>query len=232
MPIHRRDFMKVLGISVASLFLSRCRSPFEPTTTCYIPVPPTPSILPTNKPASIRKRLRLYWLRFGEMAENSREDTENKFGQELVSGHRATLDELVASGEISAPVADLVHEAYAAAVYHVWRSNAPITCYEPMMVDYAPTSAAVLLEQSRVLNQITTEGIVDPATLAKAQSALEHDMAFYALTDEEVQALYDQLIQDSQGTGQTIPSFEALSLELTPEAKEATQFIIDLLTGK
>ncbi len=29
-----------------------------------------------------------------------------------------------------------------------------------------------------------------------------------------------------------MPPFEELSLELTPEAKEATQFIIDLLTAK
>ncbi len=232
MPIRRRNFMKLLGVSVASLFLSRCRLQMaEPTPTCYAPIAPTETHLPTTAP-STREHLRLYWLRFGELAENSRKDTENKFGQELITGHRAILDELVASQEVSAPVADLVHEAYTAAVYHVWRSNAPITCYKPVMVNYAPTSAAILLEQSQVLNQIAESGTVDPTTLTKAQSALEHDMAFYALSDEEVQALYNQLIRDNQGTGQTIPSFETLSLELTPEAKEATEFIIDLLTRK
>jgi hypothetical protein len=240
MPIHRRDFMKLLGVSVASLYLARCRpqslqtvEPIETEAyTCYEAPPPTD--LPTPEPtiSSARERLHVYWLRFDELAKRSPEDTENKLGGELIVGHRATLDEVVASGEISAPVADLVHEAYDAAVYHVWRSNASITCYEPVIVDYAPTSAGVLVEQSEVLNQVAAQGTIDPETLAKAQAALEHDMAFYALTDEEVQALHDQLIKNSQEAGQPIPSFEELSLELTPEAKEATQFIINLLTGK
>ncbi len=232
MPLHRRDFMKLLGVSIASLFLTRCRSPFEPQTTCYAAVAITPSIMPTNRASSTRGRLRLYWLRFGELAEKSREDSENKFGQELFAGHRAALDELVVNGEISAPVADLVQEAYGAAVEHVWRSNAPITCYEPMRVDYTPSSASVLVDQATALNQIAEAGTVDPATLAKAQSALEHDLSFYALTDEEVQELYGRLIKQSDETGQPMPSFEALTLELTPEAKEATQFIVDLLASK
>ena len=179
-----------------------------------------------------RDRLRPYWLRFGELAEKSRTDTENKLGQELVAGHRAALDELVASGEISAPVADLVQEAYGAAVSHTWRSNAPITCYEPMRVDYAPSSASALVDQATVLNQIAEQGIVDPDTLAKAQAALEHDLSFYALTDKEVQELYSRVLKESDETGQSVPSFETLTLELTAEAKAATQFIIELLTTK
>jgi hypothetical protein len=231
MPLNRRDFMKVLGVSLASLYLTRCRSPFAPTTTCYAPLPPpTVTSLPTA--SSARERLRLYWLRFGDLAQASPEDTENKLGGELVAGHLAELDELVANGEISALVADLVQEAYDAAVYHVWRSNAPITCYEPMIVDYTPSSASVLVEQSQVLNRLAAEGTIDPDTLAKAQAALEHDLSYYALTDEEIQELYGQLLRDNQEMGQRIPSFEELTLELTPEAQEATQFIIALLTGK
>lgn len=235
MPIHRRTFMKLLGVSVASLYLTRCRlKTTQPTPGpddfpgCYEPAAPpeidTPE--PTNVPA--RERLRLYWLRFDELAQNSREDTDGKLRDELTNGHFAVLDELVASEEISGPVANLVQEAYEAAVYHVWRSNVPITCYKTVAVDYAPSSAAVLVEQSQVLNQIAQEGTIDPDTLAKARAALEHDLAFYALSEEEVQALYDQL---SSETGQ-YPSFDELSLELTPEAREATQFIINLLTNK
>jgi hypothetical protein len=237
MPIHRRDFMKLLGVSVASLFLARCRSQpaepteYPPTITCYEPTSP-PVVVATPTIPSTRERLRLYWLRFPELEENSWEDTENKLGQELISGHRAALDELVANGEISAPVADLVQEAYDAAVYHVWRSNTSITCYEPVIVDYAPSSASVLVQQSEVLNQIAEEGTIDPDTLAKAQAALEHDLAFYALTDEEVQALYAQLREDINPAEEDLPAFEDLALDLTPEAREAAQFIIDLLTGK
>jgi len=231
MPIHRRDFMKLFGVSLASLYLTRCVPPITPMPTCYEPTM-APVVTPPMTGATSRDRLRLYWLRFDELAQRSPEDTENSLGQEWIAGHRLALNELIANGELALPAADLVQEAYEAAVYHVWRSNAPITCYEAVMLDYAPSSAGVLVEQSQVLDQIAAEGTIDPATLAKAQAALEHDLSFYALSEAEVQTLYDQLLKDSQETGQPIPSFEALSLELTPEAREATQFIVDLLTDR
>lgn len=233
MPLHRRDFMKLMGISVASLFLNRCRSQSAetiPTPACYEPTEP-PRITVTPAIASPRERLRLYWLRFDELAQRSPEDTENTFGDQLIAGHRNELNELIAAGEISASAADLVQEAYNAAVYHVWRSNAPITCYEPAMIDYAPQSAGTLIAQSQTLNKIAAEGAVNPDTLAKAQMALEHDLSFYALNEEDIQALYSQ-IQREYDPGKEPPSFEELPLELTPEAQEAAQFIIDLLTGK
>lgn len=239
MPLHRRDFMKLVGVSVASLYLARCRpQPTEPAViptpgpddwpTCYEPTAPPEIDTPEPATAPMRERLRLYWLRFEELAQKSPEDMDNNFGDELAAGHRLALDDLAASGEISAPAADLVQEAYEAAVYHIWRSNAPMTCYIVAGPMYAVDSANVLVGQATVLNKIAEQGIVDADTLAKAQAALEHDLAYYALSEEEVQALYAQLGSE---TGQ-YPSFEELTLELTPEAKEATQFIVDLLTGK
>lgn len=223
--------MKLLGVSLTSLYLNRgCTFPIPAG--CYAPLPP-PTVPPSVPTASTaRERLRLYWLRFDELAKRTIEDTDSTLQDELIAGHRAELDGLVASMEIAAPVADLVQEAYGAAVFHVWRSNVNITCYEPMFVDYAPTSANVLVEQSHILNQLAAAGTIDPATLARAQAALEHDMAFYALTDEEVQSLYDELLNRRDPAGSTLPTFEELDLQLTPEAQAATQFIIELLTGK
>ena len=230
MPLHRRDFMKLFGVSVASLYLTRCAPSFVQQPTCYAPTqgPVTPPAM--TQAATARARLRLYWLRFPELAEKSRGDTDNKLGQELFAGHNAVLDELIAAGEISTPVAELVKEAYGAAIDHVWRSNGPMTCYEPMLVDYTPSSAGVLVEQVEVLNQIAGQGTIDPGTLAKARAALDHDLAFYALTDEEVKGLYKKVLDD-YGPDQG-PSFEELPLEVTPEVQEATQFIIDLLTNR
>jgi hypothetical protein len=230
MTISRRDFMKLFGVSVASLLMTRCRV-FPPIATCYAALPPTPGVL------TPRDRLRKCWLSFDDLAQRTQEaatagNSEDIFGQQLISNHRGALDELVASGELTAPVADLVHEAYVAAIYHVWRSNAPITCYEPLFVNYAPVSANLLVQQSDILNELSTQSTIDPETLAKAQAALEHDMAFYALSDADVQALYAQVMKASQEQGQPIPSFDQLQLEVTPDAKAAAQFIIDLLTGK
>ncbi len=233
MSISRRDFIKLFGVSVASLLVTRCKpiALTPPTPTCYAPLPPTPEAL------TPRDRLRKCWLSFSELAQRTQDaategNSEDDFGQQLNSDHRTALDELVVSGELTAPVADLVHEAYAAAVYHVWRSHAPITCYEPMFVDYAPVSANTLVQQSGILNDLATQSTIDPETLAKAQAAIEHDMAFYALSQEDVQTLYEQVITTSQEQGQPVPSFEELQLEISSDAKAAAQFIIDLLTGK
>jgi hypothetical protein len=235
MSLTRRDFMKLFGVSVASLLLTRCRGNATamptPEMTCYEPVAVTeiPVLL-----SSARERLRSCWLRFGELAQTTlaNEDMENTLGKQMIQDHRNALDELVDAGEISALVADLVQEAYAGAVNHVWRSNIPVTCYAPTVVDYSPVSAGILVKQSEILGQLGGQRTIDSETLAKAQAALEHDMAFYALSDEEVQALYDRILKESQEAVQPVPSFEALQLELSPDAREAAQYILDLLAGK
>ena len=81
-----------------------------------------------------------------------------------------------------------------------------------------------------MLSDIAAEGSLDPEILAQAQAALEHDLAYYHLTEEEISTLYDSLVAEWQEQQTTIPGFEELDLEITPEVKTAAQFIIDLLT--
>jgi hypothetical protein len=180
--------------------------------------------------SSARERLRQYWLQFEELPGYTQEDNRNEHGEKLDAGHRAALDKLVASGEISAPVADILHEAYEAAIYHIWRKRSPIMCYR-VAFSYSPESAETLVKQSQVLNQIAGEGMIDPATLAKAQAALEHNMSYYALSEKEETALYEHL-NDGIDSGQYPPMFEELTLKRTPEAQSAAKFIVDLLTNK
>ena len=73
MPLYRRDFMKLFGVSVASLVLNRGCIPFTPTPTCYAPTPPRSM----QAAASARERLRQYWLGFPDLAQKSQEDDEN-----------------------------------------------------------------------------------------------------------------------------------------------------------
>lgn len=229
MSISRRNFMKLVGVSVSSWLLTRCRTIVGPT--CYVPMPPSPT--PTE-PASPRGRLRNCWISFDELAQTAAQefeqgDFENASDKRLIAGHRAALDELVAGGEVTSAVAELVQEAYEAAVYHVWRSNVPITCYRPVMVDYAPASASSLVWQAEVLEQVAGEGAINPATVERARAALERDMAFYALTTEEVNSLYERLIAEWQSQQQAPPAFEDVELEVTPDARAAARFIIELL---
>ncbi len=231
MGTSRRDFMKVFGVGLASLLVTHC-SPYGPGVTCYTPLPvsyPTATMLP-----GARGRLHLCWLRFGEYAQATREaankgQTEVPLGRELFGAHREALDELVASGELSTSVADLIHEAYGAALDHVYRSNSLITCYEPAVVDYRPSSAGVLIQQSDVLNQLSSQAAIDPETLARARSALEHDLAFFATNDQEIQALYDRLSQGFR-EGQSIPSFDAVPFEITPDVQAAALYLVNLLS--
>jgi hypothetical protein len=244
MPMPRRNFMQLLGVSLGSMLLARCQQTGtpEPTfVTCYEVVMPTPTPgTPTPRSFAARERLRLCWLRFDELAQETRTAAESgdpdwqdySLPTRMESDHDLALKELIATGEITLPIADLIQEAYSAAVYHIWRSNVPMTCYEPMMIDYAPAGAASLLQQSDVLAEIVDGATIAPETLAKAQTALEHDLAYYALTDAEVQALYDRLLEEYRESGTLIPSFEDVALTLTPDVKAAAQFLLDVLMGK
>ena len=241
MSISRRDFMKFLGVSVASLLLTRCKKTLSPVTTCYgvaLSDTPTPSPTPSPAaPASARLRLRQCWSSFDELAQQAIRksqptDTTDPFGRQLIAEHRAALDELVAAGEIAAPVADLVQEAYEAAVNHVWDSNIGLTCYTAVIVNYTPVSASILVQQAETLSQIASQGSLEAETLARVQTSLEHDLAFYDLAPQDVQALYNQIIKDYMDNGQPVPPFEELQFELTPDARAAARFILDLLTEK
>ena len=242
MPVPRRDFIKLFGISLGSMLLARC-SPVrtsEPTypMTCYqATAAPQPTDTPTPESLPARARLRLCWLKFGELAQKTREGANNgdgeadPLGTRMIADHRSALDELAAGGMITPAVADLVQEAYAAAVYHVWRSNIPTTCYDLAYPDYAIAGADELVRQVEILNQVAVGSTIAPDTLAKARAALEHDLAFYALTEADVQALYDQLVAEYRDPGERMPAFDELRLTLTEEVRAAAQFLIDVLMG-
>jgi len=237
--------MKLFGISIGSLILARCQRTATPTPnptflTCYTVVPPTGTpVTPTPMQLASRIRMRLCWLRFPELAKMTRDGQnpgtdatdEDLLRQQMIAEHRDALDELVGAGEITAPVADLIHEAYAAAVFHIWRSNALMTCYFSAMIEYTPASADNLVRQAEALSQVAAGGTIEPDTVAKTRAALEHDLAFYALTDEEIQTLYTRLLEENSDPGERIPSFDELDLILTPEVRAAAQFLLDVLMG-
>src|SRR3972149_3810776 len=97
------------------------------------------------------------------------------------------------------------------------------------MVDYAPTRAAQLVQQSAILAEIATKGNLDPETIAMAQKTIQHDLAFEALSREEVDALYQKLLEEVRHNQTTIPGFEQVELEVTPEMEAAARFLVGLL---
>jgi hypothetical protein len=109
MTVPRRDFIKLFGISLGSLLLSRCN----------VPAIPTPTITPTPAPPAARDRLRLCWLRFGELARKTAEDSkkagagweDNPIGMQMIADHRTALEEMTSAGGVAASVAGLIREA-------------------------------------------------------------------------------------------------------------------------
>jgi hypothetical protein len=217
MNATRRDFIKSLGIGMASLLMAQCTLSDDGTDLTKSPQP------------SPKEWLRIYWLRIGDLAAETQEDFERaeQIKAELITDHRAALDNLVASEELSSAAAEQVQIAFQEATYHVWRSNAPITCYEPVLVDYTPTSSEQLTQKVALLEEIAERSDIEENTLAQAQAALERDIAFLGLTDEETQLLYEKLIT-AAGDTNNFPSFDELDLEITPEAMEAARFLVEL----
>lgn len=218
MSATRRDFIKSMGIGIASLMMVQCSSSDGRTD-------------PTQRPDhSSKERLQICWLSLGDLASETQRDFEHaeQIKAELITDHRTALDDLVVSGDLSATAADQVQIAFQEATYHIWRSHAPITCYELILLDYTPTSSAQLTQQVALLEEIADSGNVDPNTIAQAQSALERDMAFLSLTNEATQALYDDLIA-AAGETYDFPTFDELELEIPSESIEAARFLVELL---
>jgi len=211
MPLTRREFIQGVGVAAASWVLLHC------------------SALPSQDD-SAREDLRSAWMRLEWLGEQATDDWErgDRALQELAGQHQQALDELVAAGELSPEVAEELQAAYEAAAYHVYRSHAPITCYEPMIVDYAPTSSGQLTAQADLLAEMADRSDIDPATVSQARAGIERDIAFLSLSSDERNALYDPLIQ-AANQGASIPPFDQLDLEITPEAAEAARYLVDLL---
>jgi hypothetical protein len=214
MTITRRAFVKKMGITIATLAMTRC----SPT---------------AGKSETPRDHLRDCWLRLDGLAQETRDNWSDfeqgeQIKQQLISEHRAALDELIAAGELDAAVAGQMQSAFDAAAYHVWRSNAPITCYEAMLLDYKPVSSSQLVQQAEMLAEMAESGNLDPNTVAQAQAAVEQDIAFLSLSQAETQALYDALIE-AGGDSYDFPSLDELELEVSAETVAAARFLVELL---
>jgi hypothetical protein len=223
MSSTRREFIKSVGIALASLTMARCICSLNRGGSAE------------DECDSARDCLRRCWLRLDWLAQETQDWDDYERGEraldQLVADHRAALDELVTAGELDADVADQVGTAFGAAAYHVWRSNAPITCYEPVLVDYKPTTSSQLAWQAELLVEMAESGDLDPDTVAQVQAAIERDVAFLNLSGEEIEALYDALIE-AAGDTYAFPPFDELDLEITPEAAAAARFLVELLLAE
>ncbi len=255
----RREFIQSLGVTLASLVLTRCGPTPSPDelALCYVPVDPPPRLTPTvGEEAQRLQRVRDCWLRLdwlAEQAQTAMQAAELAKRQQTIE-HRVALDELVASGEMSQDVADNVQGAFVAAVEHVVDSNLPPTVpaadYVHTVVpedaptpkptptpqvdeaalqiatDYASGSGRRLAQQSELLTEMAGTSAIDPATVERAQSAIQRDMMLLSPTDRD--DLIARLVEAAQGT-YDFPPIEELDTDIPPEVAEAARFLVELL---
>jgi hypothetical protein len=214
MSIKRREFIKSIGIGFASLILSQCsRFSFS------------------DDP--LRDDLRNCWLKLLWLEERTRmnmEEGENDRAG-LLEDHRSALNRLVRRGDITSSIADQLLVAFGEATYHVWRFNSGMTCYIPMPgPDYKPTSSSQLATQAEILLDLAENRTIDLNTVAQAKACIERDIAFLNLSQGDVEALYDELVE-AAGDTRNYPDFDNLELEVPSVSIEAAYFLIEVLLG-
>jgi hypothetical protein len=252
MEPNRRQFIQGVGVMLASLVTTRCAppaacyvpviaftptpepptryEPAPPTPTCYTPAPPTSTPTPAGRRGKAWDRLRKPWHDLDRLARDAGDlERGERTRERLIDDHRAALDDLVSAGELAPAVADEMQAAFAGAAYHVWRGNAPMTCYEPAPgPDYQVESGSDLARQADLLAEMAGKSAIDPATIAQAQAAIQRDVVFLAMTVQEQRALLER-VQQAAGDTWDFPTLSELTLDIPPESAEAARILVELL---
>jgi hypothetical protein len=214
MNTTRREFIKSVGVTLASL------------------------VVAGGIPACASQRsdwdeLRQHWLdldHFGGGLFENLDTAEAKLEEKKVA-HRATLDALVAAGEVDVAVADQIQIAFDEAAFHVWRIASLMTCYLPSELGMAyMRGRGDLVRQAELLTEIARTNEVGAGTVVLAQAALELDIAFF----EAVIALQAQGLDNEarlEAERELVEQFEAGDIEISPETIEAARILVDLLLG-
>lgn len=211
MSLTRRRFIKSVGVTLASLIVTRT------LTACTSQSSGSDS---QQQEHFAWDQLRQCWFELSALKDVSLGSDWKRIQvqvDEQEAAHQAALAELVEAGELDKAVADQVELAFAEAVYHIERSMA--TCY--IAIPFEHDVRADLLQQTDALHQAADELDLDPAVVGQAQAAIARDVAFFeAVKIGEVERQ------------QVEQQFMANELDASPEAVEAARLLVELLLGK
>jgi hypothetical protein len=172
MRASRRDFMKSLAITLASLAMARCN----------------PSQTTASSP---KDRVLDCWLRLDWLAQETRnaglmKGEKSEVQKQLLLEHEQALSEWVSTGELDRQVSYAMQNAFIEATIYVQNLSAvTVTCYESMSAEVldqmhaeqkVESVQADLVRQAELLQAYS--GTIDPSTLATAQQAIALDMTF------------------------------------------------------
>jgi len=206
MPPTRRDFIRYVGLFLASVLTRGCGET-PPAVMCYIreTLPPrSPTPIPHKHWAALRD----CWYSLDDPRLQSFED--NEFIVALRQRHQEALQKLVDFGDLEPAVAEEIAVAFEQAIAHIQRNMA--TCYIALPSEYYPR--ADLLSQEALLEEMAAQSDIDPATVEQAQAALARDIEW--LTQFEA--------------GQVPGALE----EIEPDANAiaAARILVELLLGQ
>ena len=217
----RREFMRGLGVTLASLLATRCQP------TCYVPVMET--VAPSGSLSSNWREARKLWYDLDLLARDAHDYERGEATlARLIDGHSAALAKLQQTGEIDAAIATDLQAAFEGAAYHVWRSNAPMTCYM-FMAGPGHEANVDLALQADLLQELASRSEIDEATVQRIRDAIERDVAIMAMPFEEQQTLVQAAIQAGGGNH---PSLADLDLDIPPDVVTAAEMLVELLLGR
>ena len=145
----RREFIRYVGLVMASLAMAHCRS----------------GRLPEGGPDW--DAVRACWFALDGAGTDDYQDLQWR--------HQEALQALVDDGELDSEVAARIGAAFGQAVAHMQRMMA--TCYIALPPVFAPR--ADLMQQAAILEEAAAEGDIESATMAEVQAALERDIAWF-----------------------------------------------------
>ena len=214
MKTSRRDFIKSLGISLATIMITRC-APFHSETE-PLEVMATPSDTPKATVFPPEERIRECWRNLDLLAREARKDGEHssKLWSTLVNEHQAALLIMVNSGDLDMKVAQQMQNVFKRAANHIEGIYSTfVMCYESMETTLF-FARDDLLQQAEVLQEFSDD--IDHVVLEEIRTAIAYDITYFELAF-------------SPRAGMELnEQFEAGEMEIIPEALEAAQLLVDI----
>ncbi len=207
MTYTRRRFIKSVGVTLASLVVSRTFTACTSSSTAS----------DGEQDPSAWERLRQSWLELSALKDVSLDSDFAKVQatvDQQSAEHQVALDELVAAGQIKRAVSEQLQLAHTEAVYHV--QNSMSMCYEALPFEY--NVRIDLLQQTHALQNLAGELDLDPTVVAQAQAAITRDVAFFEAVET-----------NKIGRTQVEQQFQNEKLQASPAALEAANILVDLL---
>lgn len=228
----RREFLRNVGWTLVSLAGARHLAGCGPAATGTTAGTTAGGAGATSR-SPAWARLRSGWLDLPRLCtggEGWNTDPESTDLERRKREHRAALDELVAAGELRAPIADLLHEAFVDTAWHAWRSCNGPTCYEPSILGSTlMETRGRVVQRLEALDDAIASGSIDPGLAADSRTTFQQQLAILD-AQEAVSGLEGQARWDAES--RLVDAIEAGGPEATADEREAAGILIDLLLAE